>query len=103
MITNILLIALVFFVAILPFASNDKVECIYKLEEDSYTFFLKEIRYRLKNNIRVLNNYLQNENVDEECLVQLIENIEIQIEDINDLLTNYGKLKKASNDEVKRI
>lgn len=98
MITNILLILLVFFIAILPFVTNDKIECIYKIEEHSYVFSLRQIRFHLKNNIRELNNYLQNENVDEDCLVKLIENTERQIEKINDLLTDYGKVKDIDND-----
>ncbi len=96
----LLVVLILLMIAILTTKNEDKI--IYEIEPKHFVMQLKYLKMHLTNNLRTLNNYLQDESIDENVLVKLIERTEFQIERINDLLTHYGDINKKIK-EVKRI
>ena len=72
----------------------------HTISKDEYYFRLRALKLFLKNQLRCLNSFFGCEyQPDETDLINSIPRYEYQIEQIDNILTAYGKIKEVQNAE----
>lgn len=79
--------------------NSEKSTIEYTINKNDYFYRLRSIKLFLQNQLRELNIYFGSEHEQDEMgLINSIPRYEYQIKEIDNILTNYGKIKEIKND-----